>query len=272
MNRTLTSMSAAQHEAIRSLLVAEAAAGSQRPARRRRLLVTAAAMTLGLTVVAALITGDPAAPPGYAAWTAVPATAGGPAADPRTLQWASACSDLKMGSYGVPGVDPHVRNTRRPVLIDRRGSYTYCVDVSPGHGTTKDPLIGMSGVVGKDGTNNGWGIISPRPFTPPTGRDLVVLGGDLVTPPSSARPTGTSGPAAYQLYGMAGSAVTGVDIVLRNGLRITATVEGGLWGGWWPTTEGDPTGSRLMIHTGSTSRTVPSTALSFRKGQQGLPA
>lgn len=48
---------------------------------------------------------------------------------------------------------------------------------------------------------------------------------------------------------MAGPDVAGVDIVLTNGLRITATVRDGIWGAWWPVSKGDPTDSNLEVCT-----------------------
>ncbi|WP_432535069.1 hypothetical protein, partial [Kineococcus arenarius] len=60
----------------------------------------------------------------------------------------------------------------------------------------------------------------------------------------------------YQLFGFAGADVDGVDIVLSNGTSITATVEHGLWGAWWPASEGEPDASQLTVHTGTGDRTI----------------
>ena len=37
--------------------------------------------------------------------------------------------------------------------------------------------------------------------------------------------------------------------VLANGLRVTATLRHGVWGLWWPSDRGDPTGSTLLLRT-----------------------
>jgi len=47
-----------------------------------------------------------------------------------------------------------------------------------------------------------------------------------------------------------------VDILLANGLRVTATVQDGVWGAWWPLRRGDPTGSPLDVHTTTDTQAV----------------
>jgi hypothetical protein len=52
-----------------------------------------------------------------------------------------------------------------------------------------------------------------------------------------------------------------VDVVLVNGLRVTATVRDGLWGVWWPLAKGDPAGSRLEVRTRDGVRSVDPAAV-----------
>jgi hypothetical protein len=68
--------------------------------------------------------------------------------------------------------------------------------------------------------------LSRKPFAKPQGDAVLVLGGTLETPPKG----GTSEIQAFQLYGLSSPAVVGVDLVLRNGLRVTATLRHGVWG------------------------------------------
>src|SRR5690349_9073139 len=86
--------------------------------------------------------------PSYASWTAVPATApGGTASDEDIATWASACTDLGVGGIGIQRVGARREDaaTRTP-LVDRRGGFTYCVEIDPGAGTRTDPFIAFSGI------------------------------------------------------------------------------------------------------------------------------
>ncbi len=144
-------------------------------------------------------------------------------------------------------------------MVDRRGSYTYCVDVSPGTATESDPLMSISGLRAEagpeEGTSRSWSTVFDRPYTRPSGADVLVLGGDLEASDEPAEP-GVIYLRAYQLFGMAGDDVSGVDIVLANGLRVTATVQDGIWGAWWPMDEGDPTDARLEVRSGDRTAVV----------------
>jgi hypothetical protein len=148
---------------------------------------------------------------------------------------------------------------RREVLVDRRGDITYCVDVAMGGGTATDPLIALAGLRADGGRAEGLNTMSAtvfdKPFDRPSPEGALLLGGDITTPPEPDEPD-VIRLEAYQLYGLAGAEVTGVDIVLTNGLRITSTVRNGVWGAWWPTDRGDPTGVRLDVRTATGSRSV----------------
>jgi hypothetical protein len=75
----------------------------------------------------------------------------------------------------------------------------------------------------------------------------------LETPPEGR----TSEIQAFQLYGLSSPAVVGVDLVLMNGLRVTAILRHGVWGMWWPSDRGDIIGCKLQVRTAAGVR--PST-------------
>jgi hypothetical protein len=278
MTSTLSPMDPRRRAAVRAVLVQEAAttrppqAGREpatasrprrRPLGRRALLGSASAGAAAAVVAAVLVTADPAAPPSYASWTAVPATApGGTASDEDIETWASACTDLGVGGIGIQGVGARREDaaTRTP-LVDRRGDFTYCVDIDPGAGTRTDPFIALSGIRAHD-LNRAWVNTTDRPVQPPAAGEVVVVAGD--DRPLPDEEPGVASLRAYQLFGTAGPGVTGVDILLRNGLRITATVQHGIWGAWWPAERGEPTDSRLDVHTATGTRTLTTDTLRLR--------
>ncbi|MGK5685490.1 hypothetical protein [Actinoplanes sp. URMC 104] len=243
---------------IRQMLVAQAApAPAPAPARRRVALAGALAAVVagtGATVIAAWP--DPA-PPDYGTWTAVPQAAPPLSAPHGDIErWASKCTDLGVGGVGIEGVPARPEAAaRRDVLVDRRGGFTYCVDVSLGSGTPQDPLIALSGLRagGRDGLSSAAATVFDKPFTRPRADAVLVLGGSLTAPPKEE---GVDDIDAFQLFGLGGAAVTGVDVVLTNGLRVTASLRGGVWGAWWPAERGDPAGCRLEVRTAAGTTTV----------------
>jgi hypothetical protein len=241
---------------IRRMLVAQATPATVVP-RDRRLALAGALAAVVVAVAAVVLAVFPhPSPPNYAAWTAVPQGAPPLTAPDKDIElWASKCSDLGVGGVGVQGVPARPKAAaRRDVLVDRRGGFTYCVDVSIGSGTSADPLIALSGLKadGRDGLNSMAATVFDKPFAKPRGGSVLVLGGDIETPPKG----GPGGIRAFQLYGLSGPAVTGVDVQLVNGLRVTATLRKGVWGVWWPSDRGDPTGSRLEVSTATGVTTV----------------
>ena len=249
MTELLSPMDPQRRADVRRMLVTRATPEAGGARNRRVALAGALAAVVvatGLAVVAAYP--DPP-PPDYAAWTAVPQAAPPlTAPDDDIERWASKCSDLGVGAVGVQGV-PERREAaaRRDILVDRRGGFTYCVDVSVGSGTPTDPLIALSGLKagGRDGLNSMAATVSDEPFALPRGGAVLVLGGDVGLPPE-----GSASPVhAYQMYGLSGPGVTGVDLVLPNGLRVTATLRHGVWGLWWPSDRGAPTGGELEVRT-----------------------
>jgi hypothetical protein len=242
---------------IRHMLVAQATPRNRVTRRRRLALAGALAAVVVATGAIVLVVRPAPAPPDYAAWTAVPQ--GAPpltAPDEDIERWASKCSDLGVGGVGIQGVPARPGDAaRRDVLVDRRGGFTYCVDVSLGAGTPSDPLIALSGLKtgGRhDGLNRMAVTVFDKPFVPPRDGAVLVLGGDVDPPP----PGGSGGIHAFQMYGLSGPAVTGVDLLLSDGLRVSATLRNGMWGAWWPSDRGDPTGCRLEVRTGAGVTTV----------------
>ncbi|MGX6604989.1 hypothetical protein ACWKSP_23085 [Micromonosporaceae bacterium Da 78-11] len=246
---------------LRRMLVAQATPTTGATRHKRLALAGAFAAVVVATGAVAITAFPDPAPVDYAAWTAVPQAAPPLTARHEDIErWASKCSDLGVGGVGVDGVRSRPDTAaRREVLVDRRGGFTYCVDVAVGSGTAADPLIALSGLKadGHGGSNSMWSTVFDKPFRPPSGGAVLVLGGDLATPPAG----GTGDIRAFQVYGMSGPAVTGVDLVLNNGLRVGTSLRNGIWGVWWPSDRGDPTGSSLVVHTAAGTTTVDAAAV-----------
>ena len=175
--------------------------------------------------------------------------------------WASQCTDLVGGGVAVEGVvpDPDAA-ARREVLIDRRGDYTYCLDLSPGSGTAADPLVALAGITSDaESVSQTWGTIYDRPVTLPAGEDVLLLGG----PEGTAQESQDLGPV-QSAYGAAGPDVTGVDLRLADGTRITATVHSGLWAAWWPTTVSTAGLAELVVTTDAGQWVVDPEQVSLR--------
>lgn len=268
MTSTLSPMTPQRRTAIREVLVAQASAETSRSplvpgaARSRRPLAIVGSLAAAVAVTAAVIVvGDPTAPAGYASWSAVPETApGSPVSNDDLEQWGSRCSDLGVGGVAIEGVPRRAdQAAQRQPLIDRRGDFTFCVDVSPGNGTEAEPLIALSGIRadrGLEDLNTMWATVVDEPYRPPSAGEVLVLTGDLGPGPDEVHEEGVTSLEVYQLAGVAGPDVEGVDIVLTNGLRVTATVEDGIWGAWWPAAEGDPSGSRLHVRTSTGTHVI----------------
>jgi len=283
MSAKMTSeLPASRADAARAMLVAHAAATtmtsdvevvpdrtapSERPTRRRlapRPALVGAALAAALSVIAAaaVINGEPRSTTlASASWTAKPLAAPAPGApDDDVDLWASKCTDLGTGGIGVYGVpEGRDRADAREVLVDRRGDVTFCLDVSLGSATPEDPLIALAGLIVTGGRDEGLGgtsgTVYDRPFERPATDGVLVLGGMGPTPKGDNDPNARSFDA-HRLYGLSGRDVTGVDIVLANGLRITTSMRNGVWGAWWPEDKGHPTGSRLEVRTANGTRTV----------------
>lgn len=276
MTKTLSPMTPRRRSEIRDMLVDQVARdtagapattvgpGWLAPAGRPRLRPLAAgaavlAATAGVFVASAVRNPTPS----YASWEAVPATAPGAApTDKQIAQWASECSDLGVGGIGIQGRPARKADAaQRDVLVDRRGDFTFCVDVALGAGTTQDPLIALAGIRA-DGTeaddtlNTMWGTVYDEAVAKPQDGDVLVLGGDMVDPRPATEPDTVSDLEVYQLFGLAGPDVDSVKILLSNNTSVTATVRNGLWGAWWPADKGAASGARLHVQSGADSRLV----------------
>ncbi|GAB3272429.1 hypothetical protein GCM10027586_21350 [Kineococcus gypseus] len=198
---------------------------------------------------AVMLAGDPTAPASYASWSAVPASASTTAQAARQSEddiatQASKCTELTGASVGVGGVSARPEDAAaRSVLVDRRGDWTYCVDITKGSGTADDPLIVLYGLNGAAGGGGG-ATVWDKPYTWPTGTDVNVLGGSpyAVADEDPVR-------VNYSLVGSLGPQVSGVDINLADGTRITTTVHQDFWAAWWPGRVSTARVSTLSVHT-----------------------
>lgn len=173
--------------------------------------------------------------------------------------WASECTRPGFGGTHGPATAGSASTAHQTVLVDRRGAFTFCVDVTY---RGADDRVAFSSTIAlradagpaagpAAGRTMIWINVLSHPVEPPAADRILVLNGDLTAPPTPD-PTRTHPPIqpdVDQVSGLAGSGVTGVDLVLRNGVRVTATVSKGLWGAWFPRDRGDLVGSHLEIHT-----------------------
>jgi hypothetical protein len=291
-----SSLPTARSEATRAMLVAQASgdslstsgatviagppAGRRRPQMRRLALSSAfgLAVTVGATT---LLISDPSSPPAQAAWSAVPEPAPSAGASGPSLSLLKARCDGRVLGLGRPvATSPVADDTDadRQILVDRRGDFVFCVVVAKSRGSKSDPFVARAGLTAEKGREKGMtrgtSLWSDKPVPRPPADGILILGGDRKAPTAhTAIPTPgqteKSTPDydlyktwfASQLYGFAGPEVTGIDVVLTNGLRITATVHDGLWGVWWPREMGDPAGSRLEVRTRNGVQTVDPAAV-----------
>ncbi len=260
MSSTLSPMSPERARAVRLVLVTEASRAPapathpvrSRPRARRALYAVAAA---GLVAVPAtlVLTGDPAPPEDYATWTAMPETGPGLAPPPteELEMWASQCTELTGGGVAIEGVpaDP-AGAAERKVLIDRRGEFTLCVDMTPGRGTPSDPLIALAGITGGDNVQQMSATVYDKPVAPPSSGGVTILSD------WGSEPVADGGAPVDMAYGVVGSEVTDVLLRLADGTRITATVDVGLWAAWWPPSVSTAPVDQLVLTTDTGTRAV----------------
>jgi hypothetical protein len=274
MTTTLSPMSPQRRAEIRSMLVDQVAtetASARTTAQGRaarpgssRLRPLAAGVAVSAASAALFLGSDLGHPtPSYASWEPVPVTAPGAAVtDEEIEEWASQCSDLGVGGVGIEGIPADTAAAAsRDVLVDRRGDFTFCVDVDLGSGTEQDPLIAFSGIRADgtdadDGLNTMSGTVYDESFSKPQDGDVLVLGGDMADPQPATEPDSVSYLRAYQMFGLAGPDVDSVEILLSNGTSVTATVNNGLWGAWWPAEKGAASGTQLREVSGDSSRVL----------------
>lgn len=271
MTTLRSTMDGRRRAAARAMLVARATATEpdRRAARGRRAGFAVAVASVVAVMATLLLAADPAAPPGYADWTAVPAPVpAATAGDDEIETWSSKCSDLGVGGIAIQGVPARPRAAaRREVVVDRRGTFTFCVDISLGTGTPGDPFIALAGLrtTKSGGLNSMSGVTTDKRVTAPTGAEVLVVGGTFDRPAPPREP-GVESLDAPQIFGLSGADVTGLDVVLTNGLRVTASLRGGVWGAWWPRDRGDGAGAVLEVHTAGGTRTVVPAAVTLSIG------
>lgn len=268
MSTNLKPMSRQRHEAIRAMLVEHVEhvdrESSRRPVdrpagswRRPTLIGVAAASAVTAGIATTLVVADPSAPPSYASWTAAP----DPSADEAEAltEWRSRCTDLGTGGIGFVGV-PVPAWTPHDVLVDRRGDFVFCVDIALGEGTEEDPFIGLAGIradAGSDALNTMHGVVHDQPVQPPAAGKVLVVGMSEVVPDPDPEIRQLS---VAQVYGLVGAGVTGVDVHLANGTTVTASVDNGIFGAWWPIEKGTITGATLTVHVGDRELRVTPTS------------
>ncbi len=259
MSTNLKPMPQQRHDAIRSMLVEHVSTHAHShidaaPSWRRPTLIGVAAasmITAGITT--AIVIADPTAPPSYASWTATP----DPSIDEAEAlgEWRSRCTDLGTGGIGFVDV-PVPEWSPRDVLVDRRGDFVFCVDITLGKGTPASPFIGLAGIradKGLDSLNTMHAVVHDKQVAEPKSDEVLIIGSAEVKPDPNPSIQMLS---ASEIYGLAGPEVIGVDIHLANGTTVTASVNNGLFGAWWPTTKGSIEGATLTIHTRNADKTV----------------
>jgi hypothetical protein len=272
MTSTLSGMDPQRRAAVRALLIAEVnatATPSAGPARTgaaatnnpgsgpsvrkpmwrrplvRRIGLGVASVAAVTVTAAAMLIGDPVAPPSYASWTAVPTTAPGGSQDAGDIQeQASKCHDLTGATIGIAGVPRRAKQAaQRSVLVDRRGDWTFCVDITKGAASASDPLIVLAGLKGQEYQSVS-GTVWDKPYAWPEETAVSVLGGNPVGTPDQQ-----GDDVNFSLIGSCGPDVAGVDINLADGTVITTTLHEDFWAAWWPGRVTTARVDTLTVHT-----------------------
>lgn len=284
MTVTLHPMPPARRESVRDLLTSEAriAAARSRPrSGRRAVLGTAAVMSaVVLAGGSALLLAERRAPAPTGPWSAVPVQAAGPLnlSPDGDEQWGTQCNEITGGAPGFLSVaDDPARAANRKILLDVRGGYSFCVDVSYGDGTEADPMVAFAGVRGpaapeSDADADGvrWGGQGAWGSGGNAGDVLAAPGDDDLIMFGEPNHVGPDGQAAHTkvAYGPAGAKVRGVELVLTDGTRITATVANGLWGAWWPRWESTAGVAELLVTSTTGTRSVDPSTVEYRSPDQ----
>ena len=195
--------------------------------RRRRFAVTVAAVAaaaLGIVVVSSVLPG--AYGRAVASWTPQP---GGRSGED-VLPQARTCAASWDAPEAVPSdvVLAEQRGTATMLIMKRGGGLAECMTVED------DQAFGTQS-------------LTSGPVDQPPGTEATV----------STMSSRGSGSSAYSsIVGQVGPDVTGVDVRLRDGRVVQASVASGWWTAWWPGPEGGwPDMTTVVVHTaaGSTS-------------------
>ena len=239
---------------------------------RGRWFAVAAAAAVGATALVAWPTSSPSA---FAGWTALPAAATAQqvsVAQQRceAVTTFSAQATAQRLASGQPVPPLNVPRSvdqvggQRVVLTEQRGSFTHLVTTNGSwvFGCLTSPELGDQ-VTTVNTTN-----LAAYPSAPaPDGVDLL-QGGGVGVP---------GGESAVVASGRVGAQVVGVELHTPQGSTVTASVAGGYWTAWWPSTEDSQTGwsqTEVVVHLADgTSRTAGTLdSLTSVPIDAGLPA
>lgn len=243
--------------------------GRGAPAARRRRVALIAAPALAAAMAGAIVvatTGGPSTSPSVAAeparaiaWSPVAEllpTPAQPSADvDDSLYWTTACRG-ENGNEAYVGRGAAAASARavHHVLVERRAGSILCIDVAFGDGTPDQPTVVLAGLTTPEGngqfSSTSW---EHHRIEAPTGGEISVLDGDSTSVPYR----GDAGNA--MLYGAIGPQVSGVEVVLRSGQSVTASVHDGIWAAWWPLARGQAVGAKLVVTTAEGQRSVDAT-------------
>jgi hypothetical protein len=200
------------------------------------------ASVVGAGVVAAvLLTG---ATPAYAGWTAAPATSG--ARPPAAA--ASSCE----ASLALLPTAPHGSWT--PVVTDVRGPYTLAVyENARIDGTClTGPSVTAVSVYGAGGSQSVSSGGSHRRGVGVSSSDGVVDSGGGIERVSQGHLSSAAGPYAI-IEGSVASDVSAVSLELSDGTDVQATVGGGWFLAWWPSSDA-ATAAQVTTPSGVTTQ------------------
>lgn len=221
-------------------------ASPQRPVRRV-LLAAAAVVLLALGLTVPVVTA-----PAYAGWQQTPEALDAEGTEVAAQECRRMWSDVFVGPEQEGFADPA---DFRAVLSERRGPYTFTVMRGP-QGQFADCVIATSWWSG----GGGGGSITPAPPTATPGPDRIDTAVVGALGPSRRTVFGIPLPGQEQsrsyAYGRAGADVAAVVLHTRSQGDVAASVQHGLWAGWWPSSADAPevggVRATLTLRDGST--------------------
>lgn len=175
--------------------------------RRRRLLAIAGLGAAGIAVPGLLLGGS-----AYGSWTPTP--------EPLTATAAVEAATTCRSALEVPG------GGARALVAERRGGWTYVLVAGPGSETVclmPNEAIGQ----GRTRADDFFGSHDPDAPAPPT------LRADGIDEATSMQGSTDEGWFSW-VEGYVGGDVTGVTVRTSSGLEIEASVVGGRFAAWWP--------------------------------------
>lgn len=204
--------------------------------RRRVAFAAALAVVAATGAAVAVSTGEKmAGTSALARWQAVPF----PAPDAAAQKAAAACiSEVEPHGGGRPQLGLKLSDS---LLSEQRGGTVFTVLAN---GTSfADCLI----LDGRDGGAAAWSTPHGYPRPSATGISLGENSSNETTDSDNKRVD------TVMLAGFAGSAVTGITVLRADGVVVTASMNDGLWGAWWP---GTSKAVSFTVHTRDGSTVV----------------